>query len=485
MNASLAPQPTVFALPVFQTVEETGSAGALITRFQHWLQEGGYAQTTVATNVAKARWLVSLLPAPLMIDTPPNVFIDQIAAVLTQHADLSRATQRSYASVLKKLREFLYGERGWAPPTPDPLALPSQLADLPVWLREPLERYLRLKQRNWSAAIVQHQTRGLFHRLRDLCQFFIREYGWTEWSQLSVRWVDAYIETCLRRELTPTTINCTLFAFQGFGRFLSDEGYPVPTVILHAQPLNVPHRLPRPLADDQVRQLERTIQTAADRPRAIMDLAWFYLLWHCGLRVSEVHQLTMNNLDLAGHKLLVRAGKARKDRWVYVSDTAVQALRHHLDSRPDREAPYVFTSHRHPLTTRALQRRLTAYGRQAAVAVTPHRLRHTFASQMLAAGMPVTSLQRYLGHEDINLTMRYAQVSDAMLQQDYYQGITLVDPDSAKLSLKTPKPPDREELRQLVTELRTLDPTSPRYAATLEQIQRLLSEGEGGDASDA
>jgi integrase/recombinase XerD len=293
-----------------------------------------------------------------------------------------------------------------------------------------------------------------------------------------------YIETSLRRELAPSTINCALFAFQGFCRFLGEEGFPVPTVMTRTQPLNVPHRLPRPLADDQVRQLERTIQTAANRSQAILDLAWFYLLWHCGLRVSEVHQLTVNDLDLAGHKLLVRAGKARKDRWVYLSDTAVQALQHHLNTRSDRDALHVFTRHRRSLSTRALQRRLTAYGRQVGVSLSPHRLRHTFASQMLAAGMPVTSLQRYLGHEDINLTMLYAEVSDSMLQRDYYLGITTLDPDSAKLSLKGPPPPDREQLRQLVTALGTLDPTSHRYTVTLEQIQQLLRESEGGAASD-
>jgi integrase len=208
------------------------------------------------------------------------------------------------------------------------------------------------------------------------------------------------------------------------------------------------------------------------------------LLWHCGLRVSEVHQLTVNDLDLVGHKLFVRAGKARKDRLVYLSDTAVQALQHHLTTRPDRDALHVFTRHRRPLSTRTLDRRLAVYGQQVGISVSPHRLRHTFASQMLAAGMPVTSLQRYLGHENINLTMLYAKVSDSMLQHDYYLGITTLDPDSAKLSLPGAKPSDRAELRQLVAELGTLAPTSPRYPATLEQIQRLLSESEGGAASD-
>ncbi|MBI3738654.1 MAG: tyrosine-type recombinase/integrase [Chloroflexi bacterium] len=482
MNASLALQPTVLALPVFQTIDEAQLTPAILDRFQIWLLDGGYAQTTVPIYVAKAGWLLSLLARPLTIDTSPDAVINQLRSIIDERSELSLSTKHSHYDVLKKLREFLHFERGSAPPSADPLALPSRLAELPEWLREPLGRHLRLQQRNWLAATVRHHTQSLFYRLRRLCEFFIQQYGWTEWTQLSVRWIDAYIETCLRREMSPTTINCVLFAFQGFCRFLCEEGYAVPSMMMHIQPLNVPQHLPRPLADDQVRQLERTIQNS-DRQQANRDLAWFYLLWHCGLRVSEVQQLTVNDLDLSGHKLWVRMGKGRRDRLVYVSDTAVQALQHHLNTRPDRDAIHVFTRHRRPISTRMIQRRLSAYGRQAGIAVSPHRLRHTFASQMLAAGMPVTSLQRYLGHDNISITMLYAKVSDPMLQHDYYRGITTLDPDSVKFSAEK-NSSLREELSQLVAELGTLDQSSDRYTVILKQIQRLLSESEGGAASN-
>jgi len=68
--------------------------------------------------------------------------------------------------------------------------------------------------------------------------------------------------------------------------------------------------------------------------------------------------------------------------------------------------------------------------------MTAQRLRHTFASQMLAAGMPVTSLQHYLGHEHIDTTMIYAEVSDPFLIQDYYLGIKTLDPSSENLSIR-------------------------------------------------
>jgi hypothetical protein len=104
---------------------------------------------------------------------------------------------------------------------------------------------------------------------------------------------------------------------------------------------------------------------------------------------------------------------------------------------------------------RSLQRRLVHYSRQCGVPVTAQRLRHTFASHMLASGMPVSSLQRYLGHEYLDTTMIYAEVSDSLLRQDYYQGIATLDPSSDKLWMSESGLTQQRTLRQLVDELKT------------------------------
>jgi hypothetical protein len=93
---------------------------------------------------------------------------------------------------------------------------------------------------------------------------------------------------------------------------------------------------------------------------------------------------------------------------------------------------HLFTTQHGALHPRSLQRRLVHYREQCGVPVTAQRLRHTFASQMLTAGMPVSSLQRYLGHEHLDTTMIYAEVSDPLLRQDYYQGIAALDSGSEK-----------------------------------------------------
>jgi integrase len=203
---------------------------------------------------------------------------------------------------------------------------------------------------------------------------------------------------------------------------------------------------------------------------AVRDLTCFYLLWHCGLRIIEVCSLLVKDVDLESGKLFIRNRKARKDRMVYISDNVSMVLQQHLAIRHTPLSGYVFASRSGAITTRCLQRRLKSYGQQCGVPVNARRLRHTFASQMLAASMPVTSLQRYMGHEHLDTTMIYAEVSDPMLQQDYYQGITALDPSSGKLPMSGLELPQQRKLRQLVEELRTPGLDQSRHDEILDII---------------
>ncbi len=449
------------------------------TRFERWLLMGGYASMYVHTVV---RWARTQLPEGIaLVDV--DAHIQEARAQLDQRADLLPQTKRRYTTQLAQLQEFSLFQRGKGLDRPDPWALPPRLAELPEWLCTPLSRYVRLRRRHWPVDQVQRQTRNVVGPLCTILSFFLSQYHWKDWSELSLRWVDAYIEAGLQRGLSTSTLNGALFPLQMFCRFLCDEGYPVPLTLTRFKTLNLPHRLPRPLTDEQVRRLEQTIQSAINvaantdgQPQAVMDLAWFYLLWHCGLRLSEAQRLAVNDLDLEGRKLLVRHSKERKDRVVYLSDATVAALRQHLSTRPDPHATQVFTYQQRAITTRTLERRLARYGQAVQVKVTPHRLRHTFASQMLSAGMPIASLQHYLGHEDLDTTLVYAEVSDPLVQQDYYRGIIVVDPASVSLVPLTWTSVQRVELERLMAELKVTEQGSKQQQEILERIQQLLAQ---------
>ena len=121
-------------------------------------------------------------------------------------------------------------------------------------------------------------------------------------------------------------------------------------------------------------------------------------------------------------------------------------------------------------------RRLAHYGELCGVPVTAHRLRHTFASQMLTVGMPVTSLQRFLGHEHLDTTMIYAEVADTVLEQDYYRGISVLDSVSEKMVHKNWNAVQQDSLRQLVLELKGKSLAPHRRDEILNQMQCLLED---------
>jgi len=367
-------------------------------------------------------------------------------------------------------------------PSADVLAMPERLNEVPDWLRTPLYRFLRLKQRNWPAKTVQRSTRQLFSRLNHITTFFIQHYEWSEWQQLAPHWLEDYIDARLREGVAPGTINWDLIYFRALCQFLLEEGCDVPKAILKLKVLNAPQRLPRPLATEQVRRLERGIQKAITEAKsdsqcvlAVRDLACFYLLWHCGLRISEVCSLRLNDIDMDARKLFIHNSKERKDRIAYMSDTAALAVQQHLAIRPNPDAVHLFTTQHGALHPRSLQRRLVHYRQQIGVPVTAQRLRHTFASHMLTAGMPVSSLQRYLGHEHLDTTMIYAEVSDPLLRQDYYQGIAALDPGSENLSISKLAPNNHHTLRQLVEELKTPGLERSRHDEILDIILANIS----------
>jgi site-specific recombinase XerD len=364
-------------------------------------------------------------------------------------------------------------------PLNDILAIPDRVNQLPDWLREPVCRFVRLNQHT-SRLCGRMVTMILHLNETGACQ------GWTDWS---VRLIEAYIDDKLREGKAAATINLHLYQFRSFCQFAIDEGYPVPHILTRIKVLDQPKRLPRPLSDEQVQRLEACIKKAIaqaerefHRKVAIRDLACFYLMWHCGMRTAEVQELFVRDVDLPGRKLFIAQSKEGKDRMIYISETTAAALAEHLANRRRPNSPYVFAGRNGPLDRRSISDRFRRYREQCDVPVTPHRLRHTFASQMLAAGMSVVSLQRYLGHDNLNTTMIYAEVSDPLLQKDYYRGAATFDPASAELARQFLDLSQKDELRQLIAELKYPELEPKQRKKILEQMESLLDES--GEASD-
>jgi site-specific recombinase XerD len=148
----------------------------------------------------------------------------------------------------------------------------------------------------------------------------------------------------------------------------------------------------------------------------------FILMLRCGLRISEVAGMRLADVYLKDqHPHIIVRGKGSRERTVYLSSQARLALRAYLVVRPKITSDFVFLSYQlDGLSTTAIHKRLMRYRQASGVYLTCHRLRHTFANDLLSVDTPVTSIQALLGHRWLETTQIYVQANDRQVQADYY-----------------------------------------------------------------
>jgi len=242
-------------------------------------------------------------------------------------------------------------------------------------------------------------------------------------EQVCASKISRYIDWLLDRRLHPKTINCHLTAIRKFYDYLiEDQG------LLHGNNpvkkgscLRTPKPLPRYLKEDEIASLLEAVHKPRDR-------AIFFLMLRSGLRVAEVAGLSFGDIDFQRGRILIREGKGRKDRVVYMSQDALKALVDYLKFRPSSKSKHVFlvekgTCTGQPLSVRGIQKRMEHYARRTRLKVCSHQLRHTMATQMLNAGADLSTIQDLLGHTSVVTTQRYCKVSTVRVQQDYYKAM--------------------------------------------------------------
>jgi site-specific recombinase XerD len=148
----------------------------------------------------------------------------------------------------------------------------------------------------------------------------------------------------------------------------------------------------------------------------------FTLMLRCGLRIGEVASLHLTDLYLhEARPRLVAHGKGSKERSVYLSLQAERTLHAYLRERPTVTSEFVFLSYLGAgMSTTAIHKRLMIYRAQAAIKITAHRLRHTFAADLVSVDVPVTTIQKLLGHAWLETTQTYVAADDHQVQADYY-----------------------------------------------------------------
>jgi site-specific recombinase XerD len=234
--------------------------------------------------------------------------------------------------------------------------------------------------------------------------------------------VDIYIDYLLRKRMHPASINLYLTIIRVFYDYLKyEENVDLINPVKRNRRLRVPRPLPKSLRDQEVVKLFSAIKNKR-------DMAMFKLMLRCGLRVEEVSNLTLGSIDLKHRRIMVLQGKGGKDRVVYISDDALDALNEYLKFRSHYRAKNVFlvekgTYKGKAISVRGIQKRIEYYAKKTRVKVSCHRLRHTMATQLLNAEAEVETIQDLLGHNWITTTQRYCKISNLKVQRDYFKAM--------------------------------------------------------------
>lgn len=180
-------------------------------------------------------------------------------------------------------------------------------------------------------------------------------------------------------------------------------------------------RVPKALSVEEMRAI---LSTDTGTPMALRDSAMLELLYSSGLRVSEIISLKVNDLNMEAGFIRVM-GKGSKERVVPVNSRAAgKVLTYLRELRPrllrTRESPYLFLTGRGaPMTRQRFWQALKRHGRMAGVDISPHTVRHSFATHLLEGGADLRSVQKMLGHSDIATTQIYTKVSTERIRKVY------------------------------------------------------------------
>ncbi|MCL5950269.1 MAG: tyrosine-type recombinase/integrase [Chloroflexi bacterium] len=243
--------------------------------------------------------------------------------------------------------------------------------------------------------------------------------------------IDRFIEWQQSVGLAVATINRRLIALRQYYGFLADHwsrSLACP-VVPRLHYIHQGRQLPRDAKDETVTQLFAQIQD----PR---DLAMFTLMLRCGLRVSEVATLNLDDVFFRNRaeqasRLRIH-GKRQTERVVFLSEQVEQRVRAYLAMRPAAQDRALFLNrYGVHLSVTAVQKRLTHYAEQAGLHLTCHQLRHVFSRQLIEVGMPVTSLQALLGHRSLRTTRVYVHLADPLVRRDYFESMHRITGDEA------------------------------------------------------
>ena len=253
---------------------------------------------------------------------------------------------------------------------------------------------------------------------RDLSNFFVFCND-IDISKIQRTQINSYVRNLHEKKYSPTSIMRKIASLRGFFKWAcaNEKTKSNPTLTLE-QP-KIPQKLPKVMTAEEINSILN--QDLSKLHRVIIEL-----LYGCGLRVSELVNLKINDFDLNG-KYLECTGKGSKDRIVPLGKKAIIAIKNYLPEREYNLQKYNLQSKQLLINEKGKQvTRQEVYtfiheqGKKLHKAISPHTLRHTFATHLLENGADLRVVQELLGHSDVSTTQLYTHISKKRLKEVYF-----------------------------------------------------------------
>ena len=354
------------------------------------------------------------------------------------------ALYADFSAIMAKLETTLVHDREDVPPPPPSsrtehprtapeaklIILRERLKVFPPWLAEAIDAYLTWRWPTWREQTAYTLGRTFLGVVRRLWSWLEKNRHIDGWGTFKRGDLQVWLTSRLDDGVKNTTIRNDLARFRSFLMFLDSRDYGIDPGLFRVRPPRESQSpLPRYLSETDYGWLETNIlqATREENYGACFDRAWFLTLSHTGIRLSELLDLRLGDLNIPKGFIVIRGGKPGRDRIAYLTPSLTTALSRYLRIRPDIDDDHVYLLRGRSPSPRTIQRRLYVYGEQVNVEVSPHRLRHTFATRLLNQGMPIHSLRKLLGHQNLNTTQIYARVYDETLYQQFQDAMSRLE----------------------------------------------------------
>ena len=337
--------------------------------FRQWLKDTCYGEAAVKLYSVAVRQAMGYLDKPYWA-IEPDADIQCAWEHLCQRS-ITASTLTDYHKGILKLAEYLR-LRCHLPPKQPRINWDYFTGSLPTWLQEDIRQLLCHCQRNWKPDHKAERSNDLLGHLTISLRWIVEHFQIHEIRDLTPQVWFAYLDYRLEAGILPKTTNRELATLKHLVHYLREHDRSVCERFLLVDYLDGGFQLPKDVPVEQLRRLQQEIQTQAAvshtgwRRIGRMDLTWFLLMLHSGLRTCEVRFLRLQDVDWEGHKVRLEQAKGMKDRIVYLSQATMDALKAYLEVRGVREAlpDYLFVFRHQPLTKTYCGERLRTCGQR-------------------------------------------------------------------------------------------------------------------------